>query len=177
MAGHSKWSQIKRAKGATDVARGKLFTKIGREITVAVKLGGADPVGNSRLALAIKKAKEANMPNDNIARSIKNASGVDKNNYEVIFYEGYGVGGVAVMVKCLTDNKNRTAGDVRHAFEKYGGNLGVSGAVGFVFEEIDYEFLPTYTTPLDPDKEKIFEKFLDMLDNNDDVQDVWHNAE
>ncbi|MCL2846072.1 MAG: YebC/PmpR family DNA-binding transcriptional regulator [Firmicutes bacterium] len=178
MAGHSKWAQIKRAKGANDVARGKMFTKIGKEIHVAVKLGGPDPDGNPRLALVIKKAKENNMPNDNINRAIKNASGAGKDtNYESITYEGYAPGGVAVMVQCLTDNKNRTASDIRHAFEKYGGSLGVTGAVSFIFVEIDGEYLPDYTNPLDDEKSKLFEKFLDKLDDCDDVQDVWHNAE
>ena len=184
MAGHSKWAQIKRAKGANDVARGKLFTKMGKEIHVSVKLGGPDPAGNPRLALAIKRAKEANMPNDNIHRCIKNATGEGKNtNYEAITYEGYAIGGVAVMVECLTDNKNRTAAEIRHAFEKHGGSLGVTGSVAFMFtEDLDEDEqiiqVPTYTVPLDSsDKEKQFEKFLDMLDNNDDVQEVYHNAQ
>lgn len=178
MAGHSKWAQIKRAKGANDVARGKLFTKLGREIFVAAKLGGADPAGNPRLALAVKKAREANMPNDNIQNRIKAAAGdKGKNAYETIVYEGYMAGGVAVMVVCLTDNRNRTAGDVRHAFEKNGGSLGVSGSTSYMFTEIEGEFLPEYTTPLDEANSKAFEKFLDLLDNNDDVQEVWHNAE
>lgn len=178
MAGHSKWAQIKRAKGANDVARGKLFTKLGREINVAVKLGGGDPDGNARLALAIKKAREANMPNDNIQRCIKNALGEGtKTNYESITYEGYAIGGVAVIAECLTDNKNRTASEVRHAFEKHGGSLGVSGSTSFMFENIDGEYIPSYTVPLDEEKAKTFEKFLDMLDDCDDVQEVYHNAE
>lgn len=179
MAGHSKWAQIKRAKGANDVARGKIFTKMGREITVATKLGGSDPAGNARLALAIKKAREANMPNDNIQRCIKNAgSGADKNNYESVTYEGYAVGGVAVLVVALTDNKNRTAGEVRHAFDKCGGSLGVSGSVSFMFEKNeDGDFVPSYSTAIDEDKERLFEKFLDLLDSCDDVQEVYHNAE
>ena len=177
MAGHSKWAQIKRAKGANDVARGRLFTRLGREIMVATRLGGGDPSGNPRLALAIKKAKEANMPNDNINRAIKSGMGSDKNNYESITYEGYATGGVAVMVIALTDNKNRTAGEVRHAFEKYGGNLGVVGSVSFMFEEQGGEMVATYNVPLDEEKARIFEKFLDKLDENDDVQEVYHNAE
>ena len=182
MAGHSKWSQIKRAKGATDARRSKIFTKLAREITVAVKLGGVDVDSNARLALAIKRARDANMPNDNVARAIKSASTDGKNaNYERITYEGYAVGGVAVMVKCLTDNKNRTAGEIRNAFERYGGSLGVSGSVSFIFEEDlddDGEIIlrPTYETPVDPDKEADFEKFLDKLDDNDDVQEVIHNG-
>lgn len=179
MAGHSKWSQIKRAKGANDVARGRIFTKIGKEIHVAVKLAGADPSSNPRLAIAIKKAKDNNMPNDNVARAIKNATGADKSkNYDAITYEGYAIGGVAVMVECLTDNKMRTAPEVRHAFDKFGGSLGVSGSVGFMFtQDENGEFVPSYYTPLDEDKSKIFEKFLDLLDNCDDVQEIYHNAE
>ena len=179
MAGHSKWAQIKRAKGANDVARGRLFTRLGKEIHVAVKLGGPDINANPRLSTVVKKAKDANMPNDNIQRSIKNATGVDKGkNYDGIVYEGYAPGGVAVMVECLTDNKNRTASEVRHAFEKFGGSLGVSGAVSYMFERsADGELVPTYTVPLDEEKSKIFEKFLDLLDMCDDMQEVYHNAE
>ena len=125
MSGHSKWNNIKRTKEKSDAQKGKIFTKIGREIAVAVKQGGADPTINPRLQVLITKAKQANMPNDTITRSIKKASGELGNiNYEEIIYEGYGVGGSAVIVKCLTDNKNRTAGDVRHAFDKFGGSLG-----------------------------------------------------
>lgn len=134
MSGHSKWANIKNKKAKTDAARGKIFTKIGREIAVAAK-GGADPATNSKLADVIAKAKAANMPNDNIKRSILKASGELGNvNYEELTYEGYGIGGSAVIVKTLTDNKNRTAGDVRHIFEKYGGNLGTNGSVSYMFE-------------------------------------------
>jgi YebC/PmpR family DNA-binding regulatory protein len=137
MSGHSKWAKIKRAKGATDAERGKIFTKFGREIAVAVKEGGADPAANYRLQSAIMRAKAANMPNDTIARSIKKASGdTGANNYENIVYEGYGPAGVAIIVETLTDNRNRTAGDMRHFFDKFGGNLGQSGSVGFIFEHI-----------------------------------------
>jgi len=179
MAGHSKWAQIKRAKGANDVARGRLFTRLGKEIYIAVKLGGPDVNGNPRLAAAVKKAKEANMPNDNIQRSVKNASDVgSKTHYDGIIYEGYAPGGVAVMVECLTDNKNRTASEVRHAFEKFGGSLGVSGAVAYMFaRNNEGEFMPSYFVPLDEEKSKIFEKFLDLLDECSDVQEVYHNAE
>jgi len=183
MAGHSKWAQIKRQKGATDAARGKLFTKIGKEIAVAVKLGGSDPNANSALRTVIAKAKANNMPNDNIERCIKKDNG--KTNYEPITYEGYGVGGVAVLVEALTDNKNRTASEVRAAFEKNGGSLGVSGSVIFMFErdltetngEISEIWAPTYTVPVPPENEKAFEKMLDALDECDDVQEVYHNAE
>lgn len=134
MSGHSKWNNIKRKKEATDAAKGKIFTKIGREITVCVKQGGADPNNNAKLRDLIAKAKANNVPNDNIDRVIKKAAGDgDKNNYETMIYEGYGPNGVAVIVECLTDNKNRTAGDVRHFFDKFGGNLGTSGCVSFMF--------------------------------------------
>ena len=134
MSGHSKWHNIQATKGKADAARSKIFTKIGREIAVAVKLGGPDPSNNSKLATVIAKAKQMNMPNDNIDRSIKKASGeLAGVNYEACTYEGYGVGGSAVIVECLTDNKNRTAGDVRHAFDKYNGSLGSTGCVSYLF--------------------------------------------
>ena len=136
MSGHSKWNNIKRTKEKSDAQKGKIFTKIGREIAVAVKAGGADPVTNPKLQTLIAKAKQANMPNDTITRSIKKASGELGNvNYEEVLYEGYGIGGSAVIVKCLTDNKNRTASDVRHAFDKYGGSLGTIGCVSFMFNQ------------------------------------------
>lgn len=134
MSGHSKWNNIKRRKEATDSAKAKIFTKIGREITVCVKEGGADPNNNSRLKDLISKAKSNNVPNDNIERIIKKASGDgNKDTYEALVYEGYGPSGVAVIVESLTDNKNRTAADVRHYFDKYGGNLGTTGCVSFMF--------------------------------------------
>ena len=136
MSGHSKWNNIKRKKGAADAQRGAIFTKIGRELQVAVKNGGPDPDANSRLKDVIAKAKAANMPNDNIQRSIKKAAGASESeNFEEITYEGYGPGGVAVMVRTLSDNRNRTAGDVRHIFDKFGGNMGTSGCVSFLFQE------------------------------------------
>ena len=135
MSGHSKWHNIQAKKGKTDAARGKIFTKIGREIAVCVKMGGADPNVNSKLKDIIAKAKQNNMPNDNIERSIKKASGeLSGVNYESCTYEGYGVGGSAVIVECLTDNKNRTAGDVRHAFDKHGGAMGNNGCVSYLFK-------------------------------------------
>ena len=135
MSGHSKWHNIKNAKEKSDAQKGKIFTKIGREIAVAVKTGGADPESNGKLKDLISKAKQNNMPNDTISRSIKKASGELGNiNYEECSYEGYGVGGSAVIVRCLTDNKNRTAGDVRHAFDKFGGSLGSLGCVSFLFD-------------------------------------------
>ncbi|MBP3431756.1 MAG: YebC/PmpR family DNA-binding transcriptional regulator [Clostridia bacterium] len=135
MSGHSKWHNIQAKKGKTDAARGKIFTKIGREIAVCVKAGGPDPNVNSKLKDIIAKAKQNNMPNDNIERSIKKASGeLGGVNYEASTYEGYGVGGSAVIVECLTDNKNRTAGDVRHAFDKHGGSLGSTNCVSYLFK-------------------------------------------
>lgn len=135
MSGHSKWHNIQAKKGKTDAARGKIFTKIGREIAVCVKQGGSDPNVNSKLKDIIAKAKENNMPNDNIERSIKKAAGeLGGVNYEAITYEGYGVGGSAVIVECLTDNKNRTAGDVRHSFDKHGGSLGSTNCVSYLFK-------------------------------------------
>lgn len=238
MSGHSKWSTIKNKKGKADAARGKVFTKIGREIVVAVKLGGPDPGMNSRLRDVIAKAKANNMPNDNVTRSIKKASGeLGDINYEELTYEGYGIGGAAVIVETMTDNKNRTVGEIRHAFDKFGGSLGTNGSVSFLFDKkgvivIDaaagdedsvmeaaleagaedfsaedgayeittapedfsavrealegqgYEFLsaeidmvPQTTTVLDQEQQIKFEKMLDMLEDNDDVQNVYHNAE
>lgn len=238
MSGHSKWSTIKRAKGKTDAARSAVFTKIGREIAVAVKAGGPDPDSNSALRTVIAKAKAANMPNDNINRSIKKASGeLGSINYESVVYEGYGTNGVAVIVETLTDNKNRTAGDVRHIFDKFGGSMGTNGCVSYLFEskgvivvekkkgmdddevmmaaleagaedfnaddeyEIittpedfnavcdnlrakGYEFLssqidriPSMTVTIEDSAAEKFTKMLDMFDENDDVQNVYHNAE
>lgn len=238
MAGHSKWSTIKNKKGKADTARGKIFTKIGRELVVAVKLGGPDPNSNSRLRDAIAKAKAANMPNDNIQRSIKKASGeLSDVEYSELIYEGYGIGGVAVIVETMTDNKNRTVGEVRHAFDKNGGNMGNAGSVAWMFDKkgtliIDadagqeetvmedaieagaedffaeneiyeittapedfsavremlegkgYTFLlaevgmqPKNTIILDETQVAKFWKMIDMLEDNDDVQNVYHNAE
>ena len=136
MSGHSKWENIKRKKGATDAARAKIFTKIAREIIVAVKAGGPDPDNNSSLKDAIAKARSNNMPNDNINRTIKKAAGdTDGDNYESITYEGYGPAGVAVIVNALTDNRNRTASNVRNAFTKGGGSVGTTGCVSYMFDE------------------------------------------
>ncbi|WP_048600456.1 YebC/PmpR family DNA-binding transcriptional regulator [Rubeoparvulum massiliense] len=135
MSGHSKWKNIQHRKGRQDALRGKIFTKVTKEIFVAVKNGGADPQNNLRLKMALQKARDNNLPNDNIERTIKKASGdLEGVVYEEILYEGYGPGGVAVMVECLTENRNRTAADVRHAFSKHGGNLGESGCVSFLFQ-------------------------------------------
>ena len=135
MSGHSKWNNIKRKKEKTDGAKAKVFTKIGREISVAVRTGGPNPASNSKLADLIAKAKRMSVPNDNIQRIIKKAEGGDKTEYEAITYEGYGPGGVAVIVEALTDNRQRTAPDLRHYFDKNGGNLGAMGCVGFLFSQ------------------------------------------
>lgn len=239
MSGHSKWNNIKRKKEKTDGQRAKIFTKIGREISVAVKEGGPDPESNSKLKDMISKAKANNVPNDNIDRIIKKAAGEKgENNYENITYEGYGPCGVAVIVEALTDNRNRTAGDLRHYFDKFGGNLGQNGCVSYLFnkkgvivldaeglnedqvmedaieagaadvtveddtiaiftepsdlrtvrialEEKGYQYISaelesiptTYTTIDDPDLVVKMERLLEMLDDNDDVQNVWHNWE
>ena len=137
MAGHSKWANIQHRKGAQDKKRGKLFTKLIREITVAARIGGGDMAANPRLRLAVDKAKAQSMPKDNIDRAIKRGSGaMDGVDYVEIRYEGYGPGGTAVMVDCMTDNRNRTVADVRHAFSKFGGNLGADGSVGYLFNHV-----------------------------------------
>ena len=136
MSGHSKWANIKHKKGKADALRGKITTKVSREITIAVRMGGADPTGNMKLKLALSKAKANNIPKDNIQRAIqKGAGALEGQSFEEIPYEGYGPAGVAMMVSCLTDNRNRTAADVRHVFSKYGGNLGATGCVGYMFQQ------------------------------------------
>ncbi len=241
MSGHSKWHNIQKTKGAADAKRAQAFTKIAREMIVAVKEGGSgDPRSNSRLAAVIAKAKAANMPNDNIKRTIDKALGSGSTeNYEKIVYEGYGPQGVAVIVETMTDNRNRTAGEMRHYFDKYGGNMGATGCVSWSFdrkgvividnedEELDeetvmmdaleagaadfeaegevmtvytaeddiaavsemltgkgyhllsaqVEMLPQngYITLTNEDDIKNMQKMLDMFEDNDDVQNVWHN--
>ncbi|MBD9048696.1 MAG: YebC/PmpR family DNA-binding transcriptional regulator [Ruminococcus sp.] len=242
MSGHNKWSTIKQKKGKNDAARAKVFTKIGRELIVAIREGGsADPSVNSKLKDCIAKAKANNVPNDNIDRIIKKAaSGGDTANYEAVTYEGYGPNGVAVIVEALTDNRNRTAGEVRHYFDKFGGNMGTQGCVSFMFTkkgvlvieredldkdedtvmsdaleygasdfEADEDVFTIYTEPEDfsavrddlekagytfvsaelemvpstytklEDEESItkMQKMLDMFEDNDDIQNVWHNWE
>ena len=136
MSGHSKWHNIQAKKGKADAARGKIFTKLGRELLIAVKQGGPDPAGNSKLKDVIAKCKANNMPNDTIDKAIKRAAGADNNeNYEEIVYEGYGPSGVAIIVNATTDNRNRTAADVRHVFDKFGGNLGTNGCVSYLFDK------------------------------------------
>ena len=158
MSGHSKWSTIKRKKEKTDNARAKVFTKIGREIAVVVREGGPDPSSNSKLKDVIAKAKANNVPNDNIDRIIKKAAGEQGGaNYENIVYEGYGPKGVAVIVEALTDNRNRTAGDVRHYFDKFGGNMGQNGSVSFLFSKQGVILIESE----DVDEEKLMEDALE----------------
>jgi YebC/PmpR family DNA-binding regulatory protein len=240
MAGHSKWKNIQRRKNAQDAKRGKIFMKLAKEIYVAAKMGVGDPSTNPSLRLVIEKAKAANMPNDNIERAINKAVGnQEAANYDEITYEGYGPGGVAVMVKCLTDNKNRTASNVRVAFSKNGGNLGESGCVsylfnrkglliidrqnldidedtmllqaieagaeemetseeafeiytdpeqfedvknaleqqGFTFSTAEITMLPTTYTKLEGDQAAKMIRLIDMLEDDDDVQEVYHNLD
>ena len=238
MSGHSKWHNIQKTKGAADAKRSAAFTKIAKEIIVAVKTGGSgDPANNSRLATVIAKARAANMPNDNIKRTVEKALGAgNSDNYESVTYEGYGPGGVAVIVEALTDNRQRTAPSVRHIFDKYGGNLGASGCVSWSFDqkgvlvieredldedtvmmdaldsgaadfEAEDEVFTVYTAPDDfaavlgaleekgytflsarvemvpqnyvaltsEEDIKNMEKLIDLMEDDDDVQNVWHN--
>ena len=239
MSGHSKWHNIQAKKGKADAKRGKIFTKIGKEIAMAIKQGGANLEANSKLRDVVAKAKAANMPNDNIQRALKKGAGeADSVNYESIVYEGYGPSGVAVIVETLTDNKNRSAGNVRAAFTKGGGNMGTTGCVSFMFQEkgeiiiekgdLDEEevmmmaleagaedfnadeeevfvvtttpedfgsvrealesnglefleaavkMIPDTYTEIDEEAAKKFQKMLNLLDDDDDVQEVYHNAE
>jgi len=157
MAGHSKWANIQHRKGAQDKKRGKLFTKLIREITVAAKMGGADADANPRLRLAIDKAKAQSMPKDNIERAVKRGGGaLDGAEYQEMRYEGYGPGGTAVMVDCLTDNKNRTVAEVRHAFTKFGGNLGADGSVNYLFNHVGQLLYPSGS-----DEESIMEAAIE----------------
>lgn len=173
MSGHSKWANIKRKKEATDSARAKIFTKIGREMAVVVKEGGPDPANNAKLRDLIAKAKSNNVPNDNIERIIKKAAGDgDKNNYETMIYEGYGPCGVAVIVECLTDNKNRTAGDVRHYFDKFGGNLGTSGCVSFMFSDQGTVIIENNGADEDKIMEDCFEAGADDFSIEDEVIEI-----
>lgn len=179
MSGHSKWNNIKNVKSKSDAQKSKVFTKIGREIAVAVKMGGADPEVNSKLADLIQKARQNNMPNDTVARSIKKASGDGATeNYEEMIYEGYGPGGSAVMVQCLTDNKNRTAGDVRHLFDKYGAGLGTTNSVGYLFT-VKGVFVVDKSSNLTEDE--LFETVLDVgaddMQSQDDVYVIYSTKE
>jgi YebC/PmpR family DNA-binding regulatory protein len=173
MAGHSKWHNIQHRKGAQDAKRGKLFTKLIREITVSARTGGGDPTSNPRLRAAIDKALSNNMTRDTVDRAVKRGSGeLEAENYEEVVYEGYGPNGVAVLVECLTDNRNRTVSEVRHAFSKHGGNLGTSGSVAYLFSKIG---LLTY--PKGSDEDAIMEAALeagadDVVTNDDGTIDV-----
>jgi YebC/PmpR family DNA-binding regulatory protein len=173
MAGHSKWANIQHRKGAQDKKRGKLFTKLIREISVAARAGGGDPDANPRLRLAIDKAKGQSMPKDNIERAVKRGSGeMDGTDYEEILYEGYGPGGVAVMVDCLTDNRNRTVADVRHLFSKFGGNLGADGSVSYLFNKVGL-----LSFPAGVDEDAVMEAAIeagaeDVVINDDGSTDV-----
>ncbi len=175
MSGHSKWNNIKRTKEKSDAQRGKIFTKIGREIAVVVKQGGSDPNVNSKLKDVIQKAKQNNMPNDSIERSIKKAAGeLSGVNYESITYEGYGAGGSAVIVECLTDNKNRTAGDVRHAFDKHGGSLGSTGCVSYLFNRRGLIVIEkTINTDVDTLMMDALDAGADDVVEEDDVIEVY----
>jgi YebC/PmpR family DNA-binding regulatory protein len=166
MAGHSKWANIKHKKAITDAKRGKIFTRLIKEITVAARLGGADPAMNPRLRLAMDKASDNNMPKDTVQRAAQRGAGeLDGANYEEIRYEGYGIGGAAVMVDCMTDNRTRTVGEVRHAFVKYGGNLGTDGSVSFLFKHCgQFVFAPG------TNEEKVMEIALDA-----GAEDVFTN--
>lgn len=173
MSGHSKWANIKRKKEATDSARAKIFTKIGREMSVVVKEGGPDPANNAKLRDLIAKAKANNVPNDNIDRIIKKAAGDgEKNNYEEMVYEGYGPSGVAVIVECLTDNKNRTAGDIRHYFDKFGGNMGTSGCVSFMFSTQGTVILENNGADEDKIMEDCMEAGADDFNVEEDVIEI-----
>ena len=238
MAGHSKWKNIQNRKGAQDAKRGKIFQKMSKEIFVAAKSGGPDVALNAALRLAIEKAKSGNVPNDVIKRAIDKATGAGADeNYEEVIYEGYGPGGVAVLVYCLTENRNRTAPNVRVAFNKNGGSLGESGSVGYMFDRkgrlfiertdstdedtvmmaaleagaddiestdegfeivtqpsdfltvkealeaegivfisAEIEMIPSMYTELSADNEELFDKMIDALEDDDDVQDIYHNA-
>src|SRR5215467_243854 len=193
MAGHSRWANVKHKKAAADAKKGKIFTRLIKEVTVAARLGGADPGMNPRLRLAVDKAYDANMPKDTIERAIKRgAGGLEGVNYEEIRYEGYGLGGAAVMVDCLTDNRTRTVAEVRHAFTKNGGNLRNDGSIEVVCEPADFAVVksalakaglkpeladitmkPTAENVLAGEEGGRMQKLLDALENLDDVQDVY----
>jgi len=180
MAGHSKWKNIQRRKNAQDAKRGKIFMKLAKEIYVAAKQGGGDPDANPSLRLAIDKAKAANMPNDNIERAIKKATGSQSGeNYEEITYEGYGPGGVAVMVKCLTDNKNRTATSVRTAFNKNGGNLGESGCVSYMFDRKGYIVISRENLSIDEDEMllEVIEAGAEEMETSEEAFEIYTTPE
>ena len=179
MSGHSKWSTIKHKKGAADAKRGKIFTRIIKEMTVAARLGGGDPDGNPRLRAAVAEAKANNMPKDNIDRAIKRGSGeLDGVTYEELTYEGYGPGGVAIMVEVMTDNTNRTTPEIRHTFEKYGGNMGTPGSVRFQFDRKGYFAVEKSAVSEDKLMEVALEAGADDLQTEDaDVFEIYTSSE
>jgi len=173
MSGHSKWHNIQAKKGKADAARGKIFTKLGRELLIAVKEGGPDPAGNSKLKNVIAKCKAANMPNDTINNAIKKAS-TSNENYEEITYEGYGPNGVAIIVEANTDNKNRTAADVRHAFDKSGGNLGTSGCVSYLFNRKGIIVIEKATVEMDEEELMLFA--IDCGAEDFEIEDEYYEV-
>jgi YebC/PmpR family DNA-binding regulatory protein len=173
MAGHSKWANIQHRKGRQDAARSKLFSKLSKEITVAAKMGDPDPDKNPRLRLAIKEAKSNSMPKDNIERAIKKAAGGEGEAYEEIRYEGYGPGGVAVIVEAMTDNRNRTASNVRATFGKHGGNLGETGSVGFMFERKGEIVYPASAGDADTVMEAAIEAGAEDVESSADGHVIW----
>jgi len=176
MSGHSKWKNIMHKKEKTDAQRAKVFTKIGKEIAITVKESGTDPASNTKLRDLIAKAKSLNVPNDNIDRIIKKASGSDSVSYEVVVYEGYGVGGIAVIVETTTDNRNRTAADVRHYFDKFGGNLGTTGCVSFMFS--DRGVIVINAEGIDEDKlmEDVLECGADDFSREEEIFEVFERG-
>ena len=178
MSGHSKWANIKHKKGKMDAARGKIATKLGREITIAVRMGGSDPTGNMRLKLVLAKAKANNIPKDNIQRAIqKGLGGTDGANYEELTYEGYGPSGVAVMVNVMTDNRNRAAAEIRHLFSKYGGNLGETGCVGWMFQKKGMFVIESDTLTEDDIMEIALEADAEGFDATDDGFEITTTPE
>jgi YebC/PmpR family DNA-binding regulatory protein len=178
MSGHSKWASIKHKKAATDAKRGKAFTKVIKEITVATRLGGADAEANPRLRTAIATAKSLNMPADNIKRAVlKGAGELDGMSYEDITYEGYGPGGVAVIVECLTDNRNRTVSEVRHLFDKYGGNLGENGCVGWMFDKKGQILVPAASMDEETAMTAAIEAGADDFSVQDDIYEIFTSPE
>ncbi|MDQ2092511.1 YebC/PmpR family DNA-binding transcriptional regulator [Rhodalgimonas zhirmunskyi] len=173
MAGHSKWANIQHRKGRQDAARSKLFSKLSKEITVAAKMGDPDPEKNPRLRLAVKSAKSQSMPNDNIDRAIKKATGGEGDDYEEIRYEGYGPGGVAVIVEAMTDNRNRTASNVRSTFTKHGGNLGETGSVGFMFERKGEVTYPASVGDADTVMMAAIEAGAEDVESSEEGHTIW----
>jgi len=173
MAGHSKWANIQHRKGRQDAARSKLFSRLSKEITVAARMGDPDPEKNPRLRLAVKEAKANSMPKDNIERAIKKATGGDAEEYEEIRYEGYGPGGIAVIVEAMTDNRNRTASNVRSTFSKYGGNLGETGSVGFMFDRMGQIVYPAGVGDGDQVIEAAIEAGASDVESGADGHVIW----